>query len=445
MRPGGSAVACVRSGAGLTLLIALLVAACGQSQAQDPKRAPVEVKPVAVTVARVEARSIQRSVETVGSLLAWEEVQVKSELAGTLTRLLVDLGDHVAAGAVLAEFDKREARLTADQAEADLLAAREGLARARAAVEASRANLARVKDQITMLQADVTRARAQLDWAALELERNRQLVAKELIAARDLDHARTQHQVAAAQLRMTETALNQHPDQVRIGQAQLESDLAALKVAEAQVKQREASLDLARKRLADTTVRAPLASLIARRHVSPGEYVRENTALFTLVVADPLKYTGTIPERFAPEVRPGQPLQLSVEAFPDRTFGGQVTRVSPAVDVQTRTLALEARVPNPNGRLRPGFFAKGVALTRKDDGAAFVPAEAVTYFVGISKIFVVADGKVQERQVRTGGRQGGWVEILEGVKPGETVATGNLSQLFNGAPVTVTSGKAGGS
>lgn len=429
---------------GFALLLALLLAACGQSQAQDPKKRGPEVKPVPVTVARVEARSVQRSVETVGSLLAWEEVPVKSEFAGTLARLSADLGDHVTAGAVLAEFDKREARLATNQAEADLLAAREALARGRAAVDASQANLARVRDQLTTLQADVARARAQIEWATLELERTRQLLARELIAARDLDNARTQHQVAAAQLRMSESALNQHPDQVRIAQAQLESDGAALKVAEAQVKQREAALDLARKRLADTTVRAPLSGLIARRHVSVGEYVRDSAALFTLVVADPLKYTGTIPERFAPEVRPGQPVQLSVEAFPDRSFGGQVTRVSPAVEVQTRTLTLEARVPNPNGRLRPGFFAKGAVLTRKEDGVAFVPAEAVTYFVGISKVFVVADGKAQERQIRTGARQGGWVEILEGVKPGETVATGNLSQLFNGAPVSVTSGKPGG-
>jgi len=101
-------------------------------------------------------------------------------------------------------------------------------------------------------------------------------------------------------------------------------------------------------------------------------------------------------------------------------------------------------VPNADGRLRPGFFAKGVVLTRKEDGVPFVPVSAVSYFVGITKVFVIASGKAQERQVRTGTREGGWVEILDGVKPGETVITGNLSQLFNGAPVTVAPEKAGG-
>lgn len=420
------------------LAVSVLLWGCGQSQAQDPKKKEAaERKPLPVTVARVETRAVQRRVETVGSLLAWEELQVKSELAGTLARLLVDLGDRVAAGAVLAEFDKREARLTTEQTEADLLAVRESLARARAATESSRANLTRVQDQQATLQAEVARARAQIEWAGLELERSRQLLARELIATRDVDNARTLHQVALAQLRMTETALNQHPDQVRIAQAQLDSDLAALKVAEAQIKQREATLGLAQKRMGDTTVRAPLAGLVARRHVSAGEYLKENAPLFTLVVADPLKYTGTVPERYAPELRVGQTLQLTVEAHPGQTFSGQATRVAPAVDVQTRSLSLEARVPNTDGRLRPGFFAKGAVLTRREEAVTFVPAEAVTYFVGITKVFVVSDGKAQERLVKAGSRQGGWIEILGGVKVGEAVATTNLAQLFNGAPVTV--------
>ncbi len=130
-----------------------------------------------------------------------------------------------------------------------------------------------------------------------------------------------------------------------------------------------------------------------------------------------------------------------MEAYPGRAFAGQVTRVSPAVEVQTRSLALEGRVANGDGRLRPGFFAKGQVLTRKDGAVAFVPAEAVVYFVGISKVFVVGNGKVEERLVKPGARQGAWVEIAEGVKPGETVAVSNLSQLFNGAPVTLLESK----
>ena len=139
--------------------------------------------------------------------------------------------------------------------------------------------------------------------------------------------------------------------------------------------------------------------------------MKDNTPLFNLVAVDPLKYTGTVPERFAPDLKMGQRLELTVEAYPGRSFAGQVTRVSPAVEVQTRSLALEGRVGNGDGRLRPGFFAKGhVPDAGRTPSPAFVPAEAVVYFAGISKVFVVTDGKVEERLVKGGaapGRAGG--------------------------------------
>jgi hypothetical protein len=96
---------------------------------------------------------------------------------------------------------------------------------------------------------------------------------------------------------------------------------------------------------------------------------------------------------------------------------------------------LEARVPNGQALLKPGFFARGAVLTRRDPRVPFAPAEALSYVVGISKVFVIADGRAQERVVRAGLREAGWVEIEEGVKPGETVATSGLAQLYDGAPV----------
>jgi RND family efflux transporter MFP subunit len=391
--------------------------------------------PLRITTAVAEGRSVQRSVDTVGSLLAWEEAVARSQIQGTVVRLHADLGDAVREGQPLADLDRREADLTVDQLGADLLAARENLARSRAAADASRANLERVRESRRGLTADLERARADAEWKRRELERNQELHAKELIAARDVDQARAQSQAADALVQMAETTLGQHAEQVRAAESQLEADLGAVKAADAQVRQREAALEFGRKRLADTVVSAPLTGLVARRHVTTGEFVKDNTPLFTLVATDPLKYTGTVPERATPEIRPGQEVRLTVDAFGARAFSGQVTRVAPVVDVPTRTLALEARVPNGQGLLRPGFFAKGAVLVRRDARVPFVPADALAYVVGISKVFVVADGRAHERLVKAGLREAGWVEILAGVKPGETVATSGLAQLYDGAPV----------
>jgi RND family efflux transporter MFP subunit len=404
---------------------------------RQPGAPPAGVKAIPITVGQAETRTVQRSVETSGSLLAWEEVLAKTEQPGTIARIFADLGDRVAAGATLAEYDSREFKLSVDQARADLNAAREALARFQATVAASEASLQRVKDNLAALDAEVARAQSQVDWARSELERNQQLFAKEIIAARDVDSARNQYNTAAAQLTMVKTAVAQHPDQVRVAEAQLRSDLAAVRAAEATVKQREAALGIAEKRLGDTTVKAPIGGYIARRHVSAGEFVKDNTPVFTIVVTNPLKYAGTVPERQAPELKVGQSLRLSVEAYPDKVFTGAVTRLAPAIEVATRTMAVEARVPNDGGALRPGFFAKGGILTREDPSVVVVPSDALMNVVGLNKVFVIAEGKAQERQVRPGSRQGATLEILQGVKAGETVATSNLPALYNGAPVSV--------
>jgi membrane fusion protein, multidrug efflux system len=148
-----------------------------------------------------------------------------------------------------------------------------------------------------------------------------------------------------------------------------------------------------------------------------------------------------VPERFAPEIKIEQPVDVQVEAFADRTFPGTVMRVSPAVDIQTRSLALETRVPNAGGQLKPGFFAKGQIVTGVNPQAVFVPEEAVYTYVGINKAFVVQDGTVQERQVKLGVRQNGQLEITDGLRLGETVATSSLAQLYQGAKIKVMNGK----
>ncbi len=138
-------------------LLVLAAVACSKSDAQSPsapkdapKGAGGAIKPLPITVARAETREVQRAVETVGSLLAWDDVQVKTEQPGTIARLLVDLGDSVAKGQVLAEYDAREFELAVKQAEADLLSAEQSLSRARATVQASEAALRRAKDNLTV-------------------------------------------------------------------------------------------------------------------------------------------------------------------------------------------------------------------------------------------------------------------------------------------------------
>jgi len=358
---------------------------CSRGKPQEAaSQAPAE-QVVTVSAKPVETREVKRTVEMVGTLGGWEEVTISNELPGIIEKMLVDLGDKVKKGQLLIRLDQRETRLALTQAEANLEAAKKAL------------------------------AQAQAEWrdADLNLKRVSQLHSEGVIATSQLDVAQTRFDAVEAQVHAREADIDRF----------------------------RALVDLARKRISDTEIVAPISSEVRQRLVSTGEAVKEKTPLLHLVVTDPLKLQGTVPERFAPEIAVEQPVDVVVEAFAGRVFPGVVQRVSPAVDVQTRSLALEAKVPNPEGLLKPGFFAKGLILTGTDPQAVFVSEEAVYSFVGIAKAFVVRDGVAQERQVKLGTRLDGLVEITEGLQPGEVVATSSLPQLYQGAKVRVVNGK----
>jgi multidrug efflux pump subunit AcrA (membrane-fusion protein) len=190
---------------------------------------------------------------------------------------------------------------------------------------------------------------------------------------------------------------------------------------------------------------------VAERFVSEGEMVRtmQGAKLFRLVVENPLKLQAAVPERYAGQMKPGRPVELTVEAYPGRTFSGTVARVSPTVDVANRTFLVEVAVPNDDHALKPGTFAVA-SVVIGEESAPTVPEEAIVRFAGVTKLFVVQGGKVQsvpvelglradERAAAAGDR---WVEIRpasagDRLTVGATVATSGQSQLADQTAVRV--------
>jgi membrane fusion protein (multidrug efflux system) len=337
-----------------------------------------------------------------------EEVTLSVDQPSTIAKVHVDLGDRVRVGQVVVSLDDREDRLRVEQAQAALEAAQRALDRARATVDASRANIARAK--AVMADAEANYKRFEELWK------------EGAVAARERDATQREFDVGRASLEASE--------------AQLASDQEAARNAAAQVEQAKASLEFNKKRLGDNLIRSPVHGAVKRKLTAAGEAIKEKTPVIILVVTDPLRFQGTIPERFSPRVAVGQPVTVRVEAYRDRTFPGRISRISPAVETESRSLLLEALVPNPKGELKPGFFARGDILTGTDRDVPFVPENAVYMFVGITKVFVVKDGTVEERSVKVGIRQDGAVEV-EGVRPGEVVATSGLARLSTGIKVRV--------
>jgi RND family efflux transporter MFP subunit len=192
---------------------------------------------------------------------------------------------------------------------------------------------------------------------------------------------------------------------------------------------------IARQALRDGVVTGPFVGLVRERRASVGDYVAVGQPVVVLVQVDPLRLRLEVPEREAAGVRGGQPVRLTVEGD-SGTHEGRVARISPAIREDSRTLLVEAEVPNPAGALRPGSFAKAEIVTQADEPAVLVPTSSIVSFAGIEKVLGVADGKAVEKRVKTGRRSGDRVEILEGAAAGDVVVV-EPGNLVDGQPVTI--------
>lgn len=385
------------------ILSALLAAGCQNSK---PVQARQSAGPIAVNVAPVGVRQVQRVVESVGTLFPYDEVTISAEVEGPVAKVAADLGDAVAPGQVLAQISEEEQQYVVAQNEAQLRQALERLG--------LRGENDRVKD--VRETPEVRRAQADLSDAEQRYKRMRELVDQRIGSQQDMDQAEARYKAAVANYDAT---LNQTRNLMR------------------EVDRYKAVLELQRKKLRDTSVRAPYAAFVKERRVAPGQYVTPNTPLFTLVKTDPIRLRIEVPERMAPWVHEGQTADVTVEAYGDRTFKGRIWRISPSVDPSKRTFIVEALIQNPDGALKPGSYAKARVQTNKSDEVTIIPFRAVNYVLGSYKAFVVKGNEIEAREVKLGDRFEGDVEIMEGLKQGERIATTQVQLLDTGSKVRI--------
>ncbi|MBI2534271.1 MAG: efflux RND transporter periplasmic adaptor subunit [Deltaproteobacteria bacterium] len=359
------------AGIGLFWLLIPVVAGCGGDTSAAKAAKTAQSAPLPVTVTPVRTQQVQRTVELVGTLEASNQVTVAVEIDGQVAAIAADLGDRVNAGQTLARIKDAEFRYAVEQAEGNL-----SLVLARLGLKTM------PSPQFDVNQTSgVVKAKAELDEAQVNFQRMKTLLDQKVISAQEFDAADTRFKTAQAA-------------------HQSAHEQARALLADAAVK--EAQLAIARKKLKDTTIGAPLAGSISKRFVSAGEYVKVAAPLFTIVQDNPLKLTGMIPERFAPQIQAAQTVEARVDSFPDKGFEG------------------------------------AAVLTQVDPNALTVPQQALLTFAGVSKVYVIENAVARERVVQTGARVGtNEVEITAGLKPGELVAISGLTRLTDGAAVAV--------
>jgi len=385
--------------AGLVLSIVVLLSGC--SSRVEGKRAdtPSKSERIQVRTVPVKAKDFRRNVESVGSLFALEEVTVSSEVEGKVDEVLVDVGDRVDRGQPLVNVSTVELKLALDQQRALYRQAR-----ARLGITEESDDLKNVLDA-----PEVKKAAADLKEAEEIYKRAQQLLQKQLLPRQEFDQT-----------------------EARVSAARAAYDLAVQSVQNlrAQVPQYKASLELAEKKLRDAVIRAPFKGQVKERVVSPGQYLKVQTSVMVIVSMDPLRVRLKIPETMAGWIQLGDRIQVSVEAYPGRTFSGKLSRINPTVDPQNRAYEVEALLENSEGLLKPGFFVKARIPSGKIDQVLTVPQDALQYSYGVYKVCLIQDDVLKEAEVKVGELSSDEVEIVSGVKAGDRIAVPVKGQVL---------------
>jgi RND family efflux transporter MFP subunit len=358
--------------------------------------------PIDVIAQPVVERSITRTLRVTGSLTADEQAEVSAETSGRIVKTPVERGSHVGQGALLVQIaaDQTAAQMEEAQANADRI--RAGLALgANDALDIERVpNVANAKAELTLAEADFARFKSLLD--------------QRIVSQAEFDQQRTRVEAAKQRYEAQRNTAQQ--------------DFRSLEAARARV-------SLARKSLGDTTVRAPFAGVVVERKVSVGDYVSPGTQVATVVRINPLRVLLTVPEQSVGLVKVGQPVNLQVDAYPNRSFTGTVRFVSPSLRADQRALTVEALVPNPAGELKPGFFATAHIEQPEKTQALLIDRRAIREVGKTNRVFVLNGDTVQERIVTLGQPAEQLVEVVSGLSAGDRVAIGGA--LTDGAKVRV--------
>ncbi|HZB37322.1 MAG TPA: efflux RND transporter periplasmic adaptor subunit [Beijerinckiaceae bacterium] len=279
----------------------------------------------------------------------------------------------------------------------------------------------------------------------ISFEEGQKIKAGDILVELDAEERRADIQQAVAEIRRAEALRNEVRTRLdramalrRTGagtEAQVDDLTAQMRTLETAITAAEARRRAAEARLEDLVIRAPFNGRLGTRSVSLGAYVSPGTRITTLDDLSRVRFDFAVPENLLSQLKVGQTGFARSAAFGDRAFEGKVTVIDPRVDPLTRTVRLTAEIPNPDETLKAGMFLSVILQVQVKADAVIVPEEAIVGEGLRHLVFVVKDRVVERRVVRIGQRQEGRVEIVEGLKPGETIIIRGVQRVRPGLTV----------
>ncbi|GBC93617.1 putative multidrug resistance protein EmrK [bacterium HR15] len=473
------------TGIWIGLGLMLMLSAC-RGGAPASRATANETPAVAVAVATVQTGDLSDEIEVTGDLTSYADTLVAAKLGDKVVEVRVREGDRVRKGQVIAVQDQSDLRIQLQQAEAAVRVAEANLKQAEVAakvqpaqtdaqIQSARAALLAAQARLRALQTgarpqerqqaeqQVAAARANYELAKANFERAKQLYEQGAIPKQQYDAQKTAYESAQAQLRQAEQALSlvregpRREDieaaeqavkqaeeayrQALLGKSQIELRQQQVAAARAALAQARANYAYLKQQLADTVIRAPFDGWVAQRFVDLGSMVGQGAPVARVVDLRQLYFEATLPETLLREVRVGMPVQVRVDAFPERVFMGKVEAIYPATADNARNLRLRITLANPADLpLKTGLFARGVIRLRTYRRVPLVPKLALIEKGDTTRVFVVENNIAKARRisVRASNTQ---VVYAEGVQPGEPVVIRGQDLLSDGQPVRIVEGR----
>lgn len=424
----------------------LSIISCGAKAKTTNSNANANALPTVadVTTAQAVIENMPTYFEATGTLASDAQTDVAPTVGGKITAVNFDIGSYVQKGSPLVQIDNRDAQIRLEQANAQVLQAQSNILQAQSNVQQAQTNVQQVRAQLGLPEsqtfdvnqvAEVKTARSALDFAEKEFVRNERLLESGDVSRSIFDQKKTARDQAQAQLQTATNTANQRFAAIKTAQAQVNSAQSGVRTAEAARDAAQTQVESARKAITDTTVYAPISGYISERVADVGEFASTTQKLATIVRTSVLRLRIDVPEQSIGLVKNGQGITLQTSAYPDRNFSGVVTRTAPNLNVTSRTLTVEAEVENGEGLLKPGQFATVRIAQSTPKPTVMIPVTAVRADGDTNKVFVVKDGRAEERIVKTGLLENNLIEIQQGVQENESVVTSNLNQIYDGVTV----------
>lgn len=379
----------------LILILLIAVTACSKKENAAPSGSASGARAQSVAVVKVEREALIEQFSTSGKISPIQEVKVVPKSPGKVDRVLVEVGQAVAAGTPLLVLDNDDIQAELDSA--------------RAALAVSEANLERARIQLE-------KSRIQLEDAQKTLDRKKALFDAKALSQSDYDAAQTSYQG--------------FKKDVDMNAASLASSQAGVEQSRAAIKRIEVDLE-------NTMVRSPISGVITGKNVNAGEFVTNSTAAIVVDNIDTVEVNANLLEDEINYVKQGQEVKVLVAAVSSEPFKGRVARIGYSADDKNKTYPIWVAIDNPDKILKPGMFAEIRMEAVKREGVLAVPSGAVLDRDGRKLVYLAQGEKSVERQVKTGVSAGDKTEISEGLNGGEAVIISGLTSMRDGLAIKV--------